>query len=107
MEADAAASWGGIQMCGQPGGGQAIEEPIEQAQVHSAHQFGVVLRQRVERAVGECDVAAFDARFETVCLKRAQYGLSGIRVASSTAGCAAEFSAQLVSTLVKSRPARS
>ena len=68
-EADTAVGWDRVQVGHQPGGGEALEEPIEQAKVHSAHKFGVFLRQGTERAVGERDLITFPARFETVFLE--------------------------------------
>jgi hypothetical protein len=55
----------------------------------------------VEGAVGENDVVAFDARFETVFLEYSQCGVSGVVV---VAGGFAEFLAQLGGVLVEDRP---
>jgi hypothetical protein len=48
---------------------QAVEEAVDQAQIHFAHEFGVVLRQGVEGAVRAADLPAVDAGLETVCLE--------------------------------------
>ncbi|MGQ0776821.1 MAG: hypothetical protein ACT4NY_20785 [Pseudonocardiales bacterium] len=95
--------WGGVQVGGEPDGGQAVEEPVEQAQVHSADEFGVLLSQDVEGAVGEDDVVAFDARFEAVFLEYPQRGVPGVAVTVGVARGFPEFSAQLIGTLVEDR----
>jgi hypothetical protein len=93
-ETDAAVGRDGIQVCSQSGGGEAVEKPVEQAQVHAAHELGVLLRQCVERAVGQRDVPILDTRLEAVCLKYPQHsipGVPGIMVAGFAARGFTEF----------------
>jgi hypothetical protein len=36
---------------------EALEDPVREAEVRAAHQFAVVVDERIERAVAELDLA--------------------------------------------------
>ena len=60
----------------------------------------------MERAVGQNDAVAVQARFETVGCQHPQRGFPGLTVAGGTARCFAELPTELVGALVKDCPRR-
>lgn len=92
---------GGGEMSGQPGGAETVQEPVEQAQVHSAHELGMFLGQGVEGAVSENDLVAFGVWLVAVSLERVQRGDLRVLIAGGRTRSLSQLPAELVGAPVQ------